>query len=98
LSYDASHGDATNIKAWRGISDVGFTGNGYINESNQSAKSRSASSRHPAGVNTGFCDGSVRFIKETIDHNGLNNANVSNSSTYSQLLNIDDNKVITGEF
>jgi prepilin-type N-terminal cleavage/methylation domain-containing protein/prepilin-type processing-associated H-X9-DG protein len=26
-----------------------------------------ASSNHPGGVNVGFCDGSVRFIKETVD-------------------------------
>jgi len=27
----------------------------------------SASSRHPGGANTGFCDGSVRFIKSTVN-------------------------------
>jgi prepilin-type processing-associated H-X9-DG protein len=27
----------------------------------------SASSRHPGGANVAFCDGSVRFIKSTVD-------------------------------
>lgn len=31
-----------------------------------------ASSRHPAGVNAGLCDGSVRFISSTIDTGNLN--------------------------
>jgi len=32
-------------------------------------------SNHPGGVNVGFIDGSVRFIPDSIDTNGLNAAN-----------------------
>lgn len=95
FSYDAGLNEATNYKPWRGISDVGFTGNGPINDSNYWGKSRAASSRHPAGINTGFCDGSVRFIKETIEHNSYSGGV---NSVYAQLLAVDDNQVISGEF
>jgi prepilin-type processing-associated H-X9-DG protein len=34
-----------------------------------SVKLTAARSRHPGGVNVGFCDGSVRFIPDSIDRN-----------------------------
>ncbi|MCH2182712.1 MAG: DUF1559 domain-containing protein [Mariniblastus sp.] len=96
FDYDpAASPPASGAQAWRGISDVCFTGNAPINDSNYWGKSRAASSRHPAGVNSGFCDGSVRFIKETIEWNGgFGQVN----SVYAQLIAVDDNQVITGEY
>jgi hypothetical protein len=53
----------------------------------------SASSNHPGGVVAGFCDGSVRFISETIDYGNLNvpasNTGESNYGVWGALGSID---------
>jgi prepilin-type N-terminal cleavage/methylation domain-containing protein/prepilin-type processing-associated H-X9-DG protein len=38
----------------------------YSDQGNDASGAITASSRHPGGVNIGFCDGSVRFIKDTV--------------------------------
>ena len=95
FDYDYSENLATNLAPWRGISDVGFCGNGWINESNQWEKNRAASSAHPAGFNAAMCDASVRFIKESIEHNNKYGAP---NSVYAQLLHKSDGVVIQGDF
>jgi len=47
--------------------DPNFTGNDQAG-----AFVNSASSFHPGGVNVAFCDGSVRFVKESVDSWGFN--------------------------
>ena len=83
------------VQLWRGLSDVTFTGRHFINDFNSWDMKRGASSQHPAGVNMGFADGSVQFIKESIDHNKWQwNA----LSTYNQLMHISDGNVMTESF
>ena len=80
---------------WRGLSDVTFTGRHYINDFNNWDMGRGASSQHPAGVNMAMADGSVQFVKESIEHNKWKwNA----ITVYNQLLHISDGSVITEEF
>lgn len=95
FDYEASTGVATGYNRHRGIADVCFTAKGKINESQDWHKTYGVSSRHPSGVNAGFCDGSVQFIKETIQ----SNANGQFNSVYEQLCAKDDNRVIDyGDF
>jgi prepilin-type processing-associated H-X9-DG protein len=67
--------DGTRLSYWlRGCSPTGPVMNGrfapnvpYPDLTSGSAKVTAARSRHPGGVNAGFCDGSVRFIPNTIE-------------------------------
>jgi len=69
--------DGTRLSYWlRGCSPTGPVMNGcytpnvpYPDLTSGSAKVTAARSRHPGGVNAGLCDGSVRFISNTIDRN-----------------------------
>lgn len=69
--------DGTRLAIWlRGASPSGpilngcFTPNSHIPDiTSGSAKVTAARSRHPGGVNVCFCDGSVRFIADSIDRN-----------------------------
>ena len=96
FDYDPSASPpASNAQSWRGIADVCFTGEAPINDFARWGKSRGASSNHPAGVNAGFCDGSVRFVKETIEWNtGFGNVN----GVYQQLIAVNDGQVISGDW
>lgn len=67
--------NGTRLSFWlRGCSPTGPVMNGRFPPNcpwpdlvGGSAKVTAARSRHPGGVNAGLCDGSVRFISETID-------------------------------
>ena len=83
---------------WRGLADVTFNGRMNINDFNGWDAQRGASSQHPAGVNMGFADGSIQFIKESIDHNSREASNLLPQTTFNQLLHISDGSVITQEF
>ncbi len=85
----------TYFPLWRGLSDVTFTGRHYINDFNSWDMGRGASSQHPSGVNMAMADGSVQFVKESIEHSKWKwNA----ITVYNQLLHISDGSVITSEF
>ena len=67
--------DGTRLSSWlRGCAPAGpllnsrFTPNAAIPDlTDRSDKVTAARSRHPGGVNACFCDGSVRFVAETIE-------------------------------
>ena len=67
--------DGARLSYWlRGCSPAGPVMNGRFTPNSPvpdlvggSAKITAARSRHPGGVNASFCDGSVRFISETIE-------------------------------
>ncbi len=67
--------DGTRLAYWlRGCSPTGPVMNGRFTPNHpvpdllfRSAKVTAARSRHPGGVNACLCDGSVRFVSETID-------------------------------
>ena len=97
FSWDNANGQPTGAaQLWRGLSDVAFTGRFYINDYNGWDKGRSASSNHPAGVNMGFADGSVHFIKESIEHGNL--YAWTPRTLYQKLLHISDGQVVTAEY
>ena len=97
FSWDGANGEVANPRElWRGMADVSFSGRWYINDYNGWEKGRAASSNHPAGVNMGFADGSVHFIKESIEHGNLYAWTPQN--VYQRLLNIKDGQVVTAEY
>lgn len=55
------------------------------------------SSRHPGGIQVALCDGSIRFISETIDHRPGPDALRAVQSTFERLLSRDDGQPI-GDF
>lgn len=77
--------------AWHGIVDATFCGHGFINDYNFWEKSRAASSRHPGGVNFGLTDGSIQFVRESIEHIGRFS---DVDSVYERLLAIADGQVV----
>ena len=91
------HGNGDNNQsyhAWHGIVDATFCGHGFINDYNYWEKARAASSRHPGGVNFGLTDGSVQFVRESIEHIGRFS---EVDSVYERLLAIADGQVV-GEY
>ena len=98
FGWDTTTGEPSGaLETWRGMRDVSFTSRGYINDYNQWEKDRAASSNHPAGVNMGLADGSVRFVRESIDTNKYS-WSPAGVGTYGQMMAINDGTVITGEF
>jgi prepilin-type N-terminal cleavage/methylation domain-containing protein/prepilin-type processing-associated H-X9-DG protein len=70
LDFATANNAYTHVMAPNGMSCTGaqtatsFTNNGQWGGIGAAI---TASSSHPAGVNVGFCDGSVKFIKDSID-------------------------------
>jgi len=68
IDYATANNAYTHVMAPNGISCTGSNdATGYYSGVNGGfGAAISATSNHPGGVNVGFCDGSVKFIRETI--------------------------------
>lgn len=73
-----------------GQSQVMAMGRGLINFETGTCR-RGISSLHPGGVETLFCDGSVRFLSENLDHN----VDADVNSVYEFLIAINDGNPIS---
>lgn len=72
-----------------GQSQVMAMGRGLINFETGTCR-RGVSSLHPGGIETLFCDGSVRFLSENLDHN----VDADVNSVYEYLISINDGNPI----
>ena len=77
-------------RSWWGMSDVVATGGFRLNymDGNEPRAARGFSSDHPGGANFLFCDGSVRFVSETIERNNWSSVD----TTWEKLCAMADGK------
>jgi prepilin-type N-terminal cleavage/methylation domain-containing protein/prepilin-type processing-associated H-X9-DG protein len=98
-------GDATIVGRPVGYLNDPYRGTGYpqnVNADDPECSRFAWSSKHPGGAQFAFCDGSVRFIRDTIDTNLNSRTGCGQGSrpygTYQKLYGINDGDVITGDF
>ncbi len=82
-----------------GISDVMFCGYGPPNNfTDAESRYTGVSSFHPSGLVFALCDGSTRFVNQSLAHPGLNDNIPNDADVYEKLTCIDDRFVVGDDF